>query len=88
MDPREFIEIRTRRYMAQALEEFEQRIEDPLRALSGREPTASEIAAIVENIDGVKRTFRKKLQTLASDCADLMPRDIEINALELVRRSA
>jgi hypothetical protein len=74
--------------MAQALEDFELRIEDPLRALSIAEPERRDIASIVEQCDNVKRTFRKKLQTLASDAADLVPRDIEINALELVRRSA
>jgi hypothetical protein len=86
MEPREFIEIRTKRYMAQALEEFERQIEDPLRALVAAEPSRRDVAMVVESIDGVKRTFRKKLQTLASDCADLMPSDVQINALELVRR--
>lgn len=86
MEPREFIEIRTRRYMAQALEEFEKQIEDPLRAILVTEPSRSDVAAVLECVDGVKRTFRKKLQTLASDCADLMPSDVQINALELVRR--
>ena len=69
--------------MAQALEEFEREIEHPLRALAPGDPR---VTAIVDRIDGVKRTFRKKLQTLASDCTDLMPSDVEINGLELVRR--
>jgi hypothetical protein len=86
MEPREFIEIRTRRYMAQALEEFEKQIEDPLRAILVTEPSRGDVAAVLERVDGVKRTFRKKLQTLDSDCADLMPSDVQINALELVRR--
>lgn len=86
MEPRDFIEIRTKRYMAQALEEFEKQIEDPLRALAIAEPSRHDLAAIVDRMDAVKRTFRKKLQTLASDCADLMPSDVQINAFELVRR--
>jgi hypothetical protein len=69
--------------MAQALEEFEKQIEQPLTVLARSEPRA---AAIVANVDGVKREFRRKLQTLASDCLDLMPSDVEINALELVSR--
>lgn len=78
MDPRDFVERRTRRYMAQALEEFEQRIERPLQR--GAQPSAADIEA-------TKRAFRKRLQDLASDCIDLMPSDIEINAYEpIVRR--
>lgn len=83
MDPREFVETRTKRYMAQALEELEVKIEQPLRQLA---ETNSDAAAIAAEIDGVKRTFRKRLQSLASDCIDLMPSGLEINALELVRR--
>lgn len=88
MDPRQFVENRTRRYMAQALEEFENRVEHPLARIAAGEPTRHDIAAIVSDIDGVKRTFRKKLQALGTDCIDLIPTDVEINAVELVRRSA
>lgn len=87
MDPREFVETRTRRYMAQALEEFEERIEQPLDALRRAEPSRSDIARIVEEVDGVKRTFRRKLQALAGDCIDLMPSDLQINGFEPVRRT-
>lgn len=73
--------------MAQALEEFERQIEEPLRILARAEPDRRDVKRIVENIDGVKRTFRKKLQTLASNCSDLMASDVQINAFELVRRS-
>lgn len=63
--------------MAQALEEFEQHIEKPLA--DGRVPDADAIAR-------VKAAFRKKLQTLASDCLDLMPSDLQINGFEPVVR--
>lgn len=89
MEPREFVETRTKRYMAQALEELEDRIERPLEALLVAEPIAQgELAVIVNDIQHVKATFRKKLQTLASDCLDLMPSDVQINAFEPVRRNA
>lgn len=77
MDPKEFVETRTRRYMAQALEEFEDMIETPLRR--GDRPDSAAI-------DCVKRTFRRKLQALSSDCIDLMPSDLQINGFEPVRR--
>lgn len=69
--------------MAQALEELEVKLEEPLRRLAQTDPSAR---AILADVDGVKRTFRRKIQTLASDCIDLMPSDLEINALELIRR--
>ena len=69
--------------MAQALEEFEREIEHPLRALALGDPR---LTTVVNRIDPVKRTFRKKLQALASDCTDLMPSDVQINGFELVRR--
>lgn len=86
MDPREFVDTRTRRYMAQALEEFEQAIEHPLRALVAADPSRRDVASVVERIDGVKRTFRKRLQALATDCLDLIPSDLQINAFEPVVR--
>lgn len=63
--------------MAQALEEFEQLIETPLAR--GR-------SVPDEDVQRVKRTFRRKLQTLASDCLDITPSDMQINAVELTRR--
>jgi hypothetical protein len=86
MDPSEFVDIRTRRYMAQALEEFERDIERPLRAAVSREPGRPDIAAILSSVEGVKRTFRKKLQALGSDCKDLMDEGIQINGFEPVIR--
>jgi hypothetical protein len=85
MDSRAFVETRRKRCLAQTLEEFERRIESPLQALAPCDPR---IAAIVADIEPVKRLFRKKIQALASDCLDLMPSDLEINAVELVRRGA
>lgn len=70
--------------MAQALEQFEQDIEEPLKAAVRAEPYRRDLADIVENIDGVKHTFRKRLQQLASDCIDLMPADLSINGFEPV----
>ncbi len=86
MDPKDYVDTRTKRYMAQALEEFERDIESPLRAAVSAEPYRRDLAQVVENIEGVKRTFRKKLQALATDCLDIMPSDLSINAFELVRR--
>lgn len=90
MDTREFVDTRTKRCMAQTLEELEERIEKPLQALisSGAPITVHHVARIVADVDQVKRIYRKKIQALASDCLDLMPRDLEINAYEPVRRSA
>jgi hypothetical protein len=83
MDPRTFVETRTRRYMAQALEEFERELERPLRKAALHDPS---LGAIVDSIDGVKSTFRKRLQALSGDCLDLIPAGTEINGFEPVRR--
>lgn len=87
MDTREFVETRTKRYMAQALEEFEEKLEKPLRALLA-DDDSREAQAVVDGIEPVKRTFRKKIQALASDCTDVMPSDLHINGYEpLLARS-
>jgi hypothetical protein len=90
MEPREFVETRMRRCMAQTLQEFEEQIEQPLRDLHATLPTAGarqRVGAILASSEAVKRTFRKKLQAFAADCIDLMPADVEINAFEpIVRR--
>ena len=89
MDPREFVDTRMRRCMAQTLEELEVQIERPLRELHeslSNGATARRIGRIVDDIDGVKRTFRKRLQAFGADCADVMPSDVEINAFEPIRR--
>ena len=89
MNPREFVDIRMRRCMAQTLEELEKQVEQPLRELHGslsNGATARHIGRIVDDIDGVKRTFRKRLQAFGSDCADVMPSDVEINGFEPIRR--
>jgi hypothetical protein len=84
VDPRHYVETRTKRYMAQALEEFEREIERPLIAAAKEHP---ELDAIVGRIPGVKSTIRKRLQTLGSDCLDLIPPGTQINGFEpIVRR--
>jgi hypothetical protein len=76
--------------MAQMLEEFEERMEVPLGNLHASlpaGPAAHSISGILLNAEGVKRTFRRKLDAFAADCADLMPSDVEINAFEpIIRR--
>ena len=88
MDPSTFVNTRLRRTMAQTLLEYEQSIEQPLRELHGRATgqTKRDLARVLDDSDSVKRTIRRKLQAFASDCIDLMPDDVEINATELVRR--
>lgn len=85
MDPKEFIDTRTKRYMAQALEKFEQDIEGPLTAAIAREPR-SDLSDILASLPGVKREFRKKLQALGGDAIDLAPRDLQINGFEPIAR--
>jgi hypothetical protein len=88
MEPREFVDTRMRRCMAQTLQEFEQSVETPLRTLHGTlegEP-ARHVAAILDDCDEVKRSYRKKLQAFAADCIDLMPSNVQINAFEPVVR--
>jgi hypothetical protein len=79
MEARDFVDRKKKRCMAQALEEFERRVEAPLR----RGDTATALAGIPD----VKRTFRKSIQALADDCADMMPSGVQINAFEPVVRS-
>ncbi len=89
MDSREFVETRTKRCMAQTLEDVERLIEQPLsRLIASDEPiTAARLVEIVRDIDEVKRIYRKKIQALASDCLDLVPSELQINGYEpLVRR--
>jgi hypothetical protein len=88
MDPRKFVEIRTRRYVAQALDEFERRVETPLVRAASVEPCRADLAAIVADVERVKRTVKKRFYFLGDDCVDLMPESLEINAVELVRRNA
>ena len=86
MDPSEFVDTRTKRYMAQALEELEREIEQPLRHAQATSPRA-DIAAVLDRVPGVKRTFRRKLQALGADCKDLMDEGIQINGFEpIIRR--
>lgn len=77
MDKRAFVETRVRRYMAQTLEEFEVKLESRL-------PDDPELRQAAKE---VKATIRKKMQTLGSDCIDIMPNDFEINGYEPVRRT-
>lgn len=86
MNPKQFVETRTKRYMAQALEDFERDIEGPLRRAALVEPRRPDLDAIVAGIEPTKRSFRKKLQALGADCTDLVPANIEINGFEPVRR--
>lgn len=87
MDPKEFVETRTKRTMAQVMEEFERTVEHPLSAMVRSDGvTHARINSVVNDLDGFKRIFRKKLQAFADDCLDLMPSDIEINAFEPVVR--
>jgi hypothetical protein len=87
MDPKAFIDTRTKRCMAQTLEEFEDKVERPVRALLTAEPvTAHQLEEIISDMDSVKRTIRKKIQALAADCLDLVPSDIQINGFEPVTR--
>jgi metal-dependent amidase/aminoacylase/carboxypeptidase family protein len=88
MNPREFVDTRTKRCMAQTLEELEVKVEHPLQALvaSGEPITPERLAAIVAEIDAVKRIYRKKIQALSSDCLDLMPSDLQINGYEPLAR--
>lgn len=90
MESKEFVEILMRRCMAQTLEEFEQQVETPLRELHGtlsNGATARHLGRILDGCDEVKRTFRKKIQGFETDCLALIPRDLEINAVQLVRSS-
>lgn len=89
MEPREFVDTRMKRCMAQMLEEFEQSVENPLREAHGllTGADARSIGKVLDNCDGVKRTIRKKLQAFGADCVDLMPSDVQINAFEPVIRS-
>lgn len=81
MEPREYVETRTKRYMAQALEEFEERLEVPLRAhLDG--DTSPGARAVLAGVEPAKRAFRKKIQALGADCRDVMPKDVQINGYE------
>jgi hypothetical protein len=73
--------------MAQALDEFEREIEQPLDALLRRGDAIPEVVRVLEAIPAVKRAFRKKLQALGTDCIDLMPSDMQINAFEPMRSS-
>lgn len=88
MESKEFVEILMRRCMAQTLEDFEQRIETPLRELRGATNGANRhrVGRIIDDCDQVKRTIRKKIQGFESDLLRLIPADLEINAVELVRR--
>lgn len=90
MDPQEYVETLKNRVMAQTLEELELRVETPLRALAGREApiSAAQLNVILNDIELHKRAFRKRLHVFGSDCLNLVPPDIEINAFEPVRRSA
>lgn len=75
--------------MAQALEEFEERLEKPLVALldSLGDDNAADVRTLRDGIEPVKRTFRKKIQALSNDCTDLMPTGLQINGYEPVTRS-
>lgn len=88
MDPRDYVDTRTKRYMAQALEEFEQKIETPLaRVIATRGDGGWDAATLLQiqaDLDGVKRTFRKRLQALGTDCLDLISPDLSINGFEPV----
>lgn len=70
-----FIERRRARYTAQALQIFEDELEDTLKRKGALD---AEVKAAVEK---VKATFRRKLQELATDAMDTMiPMDIRPNA--------
>ena len=75
--------------MAQTLQEFEDKVEKPLREVYSTLPSAASfaVADILYDCESVKRTIRKKLQAFGADCADLMPSDMQINAFEPVIRS-
>ena len=91
MESKTYIERLTRRYMAQALDEYERRIERPLkdhvRQLEDMgHVSAPRAAAILGDSEDVRRRIRGKFMALGGDCADLMPGTLEINAYEPVRR--
>jgi hypothetical protein len=89
MGPQEYVDQQVRRAMAQALEEFEKGIEQPLDAALSSDGDAREaLIRISGAVPGVKRAFRKRLQTLGSDLLVLIPGDVQINAYEPVRRRA
>lgn len=71
MDRGEYVETRRKRYLAQTLEEFENTVEKLLDQAAPHLPPALriELSAAVETH---KATVRRKIQALATDCADLM----------------
>lgn len=79
MDAQQFVDTRMKRLMAQTLEEFEDVVEKPLD--TGRRIDISKLTDF-------KSKFRKRLQAFATDVSDVMPRDVEINGYEPIRRGA
>jgi hypothetical protein len=95
MDPRQYVDTRVKRYMAQCLEEFEKEIELPLREARAMVFAAGDDVGLskclqqaVNGIEPTKRAIRKRLQTLGSDCLDIMPDGLHINGYEpIITRS-
>lgn len=71
MDRGEYVETRRKRYLAQTLEEFEESVEKLVEEAAPHLPPALriELSAAIERH---KATVRRKIQALATDCADLM----------------
>lgn len=71
MDRGEYVETRRKRYLAQTLEEFEETVEKAIERAAPHLPPnlRIELAAAIANH---KATVRRKIQALATDCADLM----------------
>lgn len=81
MDTRQYVETRVKRTLAQTLEEFEERLERPLRELLA-EDTSPAARRVLDGIEPTKRAFRKKVQALGKDCQDVMSEDVQINGYE------
>jgi hypothetical protein len=88
MNPADFVDKRRKRCLGQTLGEFERHIQRPLQQLAQREEpiSAYHLQRVLNDMELVKDTIRKQIQALASDCLDLMPPELEINAFEPVRR--
>ncbi len=74
---RKLIEVRRKRYTAQALELFEEALEKPLRRKG-----LMEDAEIRDGVETAKAMFRRKLADLGTDAIEIMylaDRGIEMN---------
>lgn len=74
MDRREFVETRRKRYLAQTLEEFEEKVEKQV------DLSDPDVAA---KIASFKATVRRKFQAFETDVIDVMGEDpsVQINGV-------